>query len=175
MTDTHGDTLTDDYGALREMLKDCKRGTWMVLKDGRTVIDYGDEDQAKWIGEVEPREAETIVAAVNALPAILNALDRAKRGGRTLGDIVNRMGREMVDATGAHGVIGEDGDGDWALVSELLHELRPARDAAISRAQKAEDAIERVRSVIHDLEFSTGMKVQPEQIASSLRAALDGR
>lgn len=49
--------------------------------------------------------------------------DRNKRAAVTLGKIVDRQCRDVLDATGMHHVIGEDGDGDWALVWERLAEM----------------------------------------------------
>lgn len=49
--------------------------------------------------------------------------DRNKRAAVTLGKIVERQCRDVLDATGMHHVIGEDGDGDWALVWERLAEM----------------------------------------------------
>lgn len=57
------------------------------------------------------------------VPALLAEVERLRRGGRTLGQIIDRAHQDVLDATQMHHVIDEDGDGDWALVWERLHEL----------------------------------------------------
>lgn len=64
-----------------------------------------------------------------------------RRGARTLGHIVETQGRDALDASGMHHVIGEDGDGDWAVVWEVLAELRP-------RAEKAEAELDRLTAAL---------------------------
>lgn len=63
---------------LRQLLEDGKRDHWEVCTDGRTIGEDAGDDMAKWIGEAEPCAAELIVAAVNALSALLDALDEAE-------------------------------------------------------------------------------------------------
>lgn len=67
-----------DRQELRQLLEAGKRDHWEVCTDGRTIGEDAGDDMAKWIGETGPCAAELIVAAVNALPALLDALDDAE-------------------------------------------------------------------------------------------------
>ncbi|NEW33815.1 hypothetical protein GV791_14755 [Nocardia cyriacigeorgica] len=49
--------------------------------------------------------------------------DKTKRGAETLGAIVDRQCRAVLDVTGLHHLIDEDGDGDWGVVWERLAEM----------------------------------------------------
>jgi hypothetical protein len=60
-------------------------------------------------------------------------IERLRSGARELGRILDRSLRDALDASGRHDVIGEDGDGDWAVVWETLAELRPRAEAAEAR------------------------------------------
>lgn len=69
------------------------------------------------------------------LEAIADEVDRLRRGAKTLGHVIEQQGRMVLDVTGLHHFIGEDGDGDWGAVWENLYDIR-------SKALKeAEDAI----------------------------------
>jgi hypothetical protein len=57
------------------------------------------------------------------LLAIAEEVERLRRGAKTLGHIVEQQGRMVLDATGLHHMIGEDGDGDWGAVWENLYDL----------------------------------------------------
>lgn len=59
---------------------------------------------------------------------------RLKRGAETLGQIVDRQCRDVLDATEMHAVIDETGDGDWGLVWERMAELC-AKGLAAERAE----------------------------------------
>lgn len=102
-------------------------------------------------------------------------LEKQKRGGRTLGKTIDRTLKDVVAAVGVEDMIDEDGDGDYAAVFEKLFELRPARDAAIARAEKAEATITRVRAYADELGKS-GPKysLHAGLVERSLRAALEG-
>lgn len=51
-------------------------------------------------------------------------IERLRRGGKTLGEIIESQCRMALDATGLHHLIDETGDGDWGAVWENLLELR---------------------------------------------------
>jgi hypothetical protein len=57
-------------------------------------------------------------------------LEKTSRAAQTLGRIIEQQCRDVLDATGMHPVIDEDGDGDWELVWERLAEMGRARKAA---------------------------------------------
>ncbi|MFC9966305.1 hypothetical protein ACFVH4_18915 [Nocardia ignorata] len=56
--------------------------------------------------------------------------DKARRVAEHLGNLVERQCRDVLDATGMHHVIDEDGDGDWGLVWERLAEMGAERRKA---------------------------------------------
>jgi hypothetical protein len=90
---------------------------------------YHESSDARWLlGEVERLTAER---------------DRNKRACETLGHIVEQNGRMILDITGLHDWIDEDGDGDWGAVWDYAYELLP-------RAEAAEAHIARIRAVAHD-------------------------
>lgn len=51
-------------------------------------------------------------------------LAKYKRGAKTLGEIIEKQCREVLDVTGLHHLINEDGDGHWDVVWMRLHEMR---------------------------------------------------
>lgn len=57
-------------------------------------------------------------------------VERLRRGGRTLGKIIDDSLLDVLKATDSFDLVGDDLDGDWMAVFERLAELRPARDAA---------------------------------------------
>lgn len=69
------------------------------------------------------------------LEAIAADVERLQRGAKTLGHIIESNGRAILDITGRHDLIGEDGDGDWGAVWDHLYEL-PAK--AWDEGRKAE-------------------------------------
>lgn len=79
-----------------------------------------------------------IAQARTLVPELVAELRRIRRGANTLGEILHRTNMDVLDAVGAHDLISEDGDGDWACVYELLAELRPDRDQWKARAEAAE-------------------------------------
>lgn len=62
------------------------------------------------------------------LRAAADELERTKRGAVTLGEIVERQCRDVLDVTGRHDLVDEDGDGDWGAVWDHLYELGGLRE-----------------------------------------------
>ena len=62
---------------------------------------------------------------MQALEAIADEVEALRRGAKTLGEIIDRQCRMVLEVTGRYDLIGEDGDGDWGAVWEHLYELRP--------------------------------------------------
>ena len=58
-----------------------------------------------------------------------------RAGGRELGRIVDRQCRDVLDATGLHHLIDEDGDGDWGVVWDNVAELGAARTQLVSELE----------------------------------------
>ena len=103
------------------------------------------------------------------ITALEAELEKQKRGGRTIGKAIDRTLKWVIEASNSEDLIGDDGDGDWEIVWDRLFQLRPARDAAIARAEKAEAAIARVRG-----EVSAYSEIIPAVALADLRAALEG-
>jgi hypothetical protein len=84
-------------------------------------------------------DAEFIAAAANHMDALLDAVeerDKVKRAAKTLGEVVHQNCRMILDITGLHDWVDEDGDGDWGAVWENAYELLPrigAAEAEVSR------------------------------------------
>jgi hypothetical protein len=86
-------------------------------------------------------DAEVTAMARKAARRIVDErreLARYKRGGKTLGEIIEWQCRAVLDASGMHHLINEDGDGDWGLVWERLAELRPRLEAAEVKLARVE-------------------------------------
>lgn len=61
--------------------------------------------------------------------ALRAELARVKSGAKTLGETIEKQGRMVLDATGLHDWIDEDGDGDWGAIWDHLFEMRPTIEA----------------------------------------------
>lgn len=79
----------------------------------------------------------TVLALLDRIESLEAERDKARRGGRTLGKIVEDQCRAALDATGLHHLVDATGDGDWGAVWENLAELG-------DRARKAEARLARV-------------------------------
>jgi len=66
------------------------------------------------------------------LELIAAEVESLRRGAKTLGHTIEQQGRMVLDVTGRHDLIGEDGDGDWGAVWDHLYEIpmKVLRDAA---------------------------------------------
>ncbi|WP_418346200.1 hypothetical protein [Rhodococcus pyridinivorans] len=71
-------TTPEGRADLRQCLADGQNAEWLLCEDGRTVAEDAPEEMAKWIADAGPCTAELIVAAVNALPILLDALEKAE-------------------------------------------------------------------------------------------------
>jgi hypothetical protein len=99
------------------------------------------------------------IAASGGIPALMAEVERARRAAQTLGAVVERQCRDVLDATGLHHLIDESGDGDWGLVWERLAELGAERDALAAKV-----------AAIDALPVVNGTSVS----AAALRRILDG-
>lgn len=154
-----------------ELVKESPGVTSYKYAIGEMDEDSYDEEggQGEYDGEAwRPHEqmladAEFIATARTLVPELVAELERYQRGGRTLGEQLDRTLRDIIAATDSHDLIGEDGDGDWMIVFERLAELRPDRDEALGE-------VERCHSVIAELrrrdESSTGVI---EQLRARIR------
>lgn len=69
---------------------------------------------------------------MDRLNQIADEVDRLKRGAETLGKVIEQQCQMVLDITGAHDLIDDDGDGDWGAVWDRLYELR-ATAVGVSR------------------------------------------
>lgn len=71
-------------------------------------------------------------------------LAKYKRGAKTLGEIIEKQCRDVLDVTGMHHLINEDGDGAWDVVwmrlFEMREELKDLKESTIGRERKRGDA-----------------------------------
>ena len=104
--------------------------------------------EAIWPGawedsDLDLKEIADVMTVADAEQAELRAeIEQVRLGARTLGEIIRRQGRDVLDATGLHHLIDEDGDGDWGLVWEHLAELRPRAGAAESKVARAAEVLD---------------------------------
>lgn len=75
--------------------------------------------------------------------------ERLQRGANELGRCLDRQLQDILTLTGAHNLIGEDGDGDWMGVWERLGELvEKGHQHEAARRIGAATTTEEVRAVI---------------------------
>ena len=71
-------------------------------------------------------------------------LAKYKRGAKTLGEIIEKQCRDVLDVTGLHHLINEDGDGHWDVVwmrlFEMRDELADMKESTIARERKRGDS-----------------------------------
>ena len=122
-------------------------------------------------------------------------LAKYKRGAKTLGEIIEKQCRDVLEVTGLHHLINEDGDGHWDVVWMRLFEMRDelaslkestiARERArgdswrdraqemTARAEAAEAAIQRVRYLLDATEPERYAILSMEGLRVGLRSALE--
>ncbi len=92
--------------------------------DGNPATTDGPDEFCPWHG----RSYRELVEGLESQAA---EAERLREACKTLGEIIHQTNRMVLDITGLHHLIGEDGDGDWAAVWENLAELggqrRPVR------------------------------------------------
>ncbi|MBX4168084.1 hypothetical protein K3M35_05305 [Rhodococcus sp. DMU2021] len=131
------DPMTPEGRAdLRQFLADGRNAEWSLCNDGRTVAEDASEEMAKWIADAGPCTAELIVAAVNALPALLDALEEAEKMADTKSKVADAFQQALTDEYRPHVEQNKAYGMALALQEEQLAELR-------DRAEKAEAALER--------------------------------
>ena len=107
----------------REAMSDDAR----LRRYGRTIWETSRNDESTISATGANIVARAVIAVADQEQAELRAeLEKYKRGAQTLGHTIEWQCRAVLDATGMHHVIGEDGDGDWALVWERLAEMGEA-------------------------------------------------
>lgn len=135
-----------------------------------------------WVGDYHDHSAHVALVVEQhtnrRITALEAELEKQKRGGRTLGKAIDRTLKWVIEASNSEDLIGDDGDGDWEIVWDRLFQLRPARDAAIARAEKAEATIARVRVVEAEYLDPEDADIECREdvwrFIRDLRAALEG-
>lgn len=97
----------------------------------------GPQIGAGGLGDAIRAHADTYGVATGPLRHLADRADALERGGRELGRILDRELTAVLDLSGAHHLIDEDGDGDWGAVWDILGEL-------VAKGKRA-DALERER------------------------------
>lgn len=70
------------------------------------------------------------------LEGIADEVERLRRGAKELGRTIEQQCRMVLDATGLHHFIDEDGDGDWGAVWEnLFDQCSKAREGTAVRSE----------------------------------------
>ncbi|UYL86600.1 hypothetical protein SEA_RADFAD_43 [Arthrobacter phage RadFad] len=122
-------------------------------------------------------------------------LAKYKRGAKTLGEIIEKQCRDVLDVTGLHHLINEDGDGHWDAVwmrlFEMRDELADLKESTIARerlrgdswrdraqemtmrAEAAEAAVRRIRHLLDATEPNRYAILSMEGLRLGLRAALE--
>jgi hypothetical protein len=107
---------------------------------------HADRDHSEAPTTVNPdavvRQIDSLITERDELRA---KVEKCKSAAKTLGEIIDKQCQMVLDATGRHDLIGEDGDGDWGAVWDWLSGLRP-------RAEAAEAERDRARSLAATLE-----------------------
>jgi len=100
-------------------------------------------------------------------------LAKYKRGAKTLGEIIEKQCRDVLDVTGLHHLINEDGDGAWDVVwfrlFEMRDELASLKESTIGRERvrgdswrdRAQEMDSRAQSLEVELQAA-----KPQQVAT---------
>lgn len=137
--------------------------------DRMTQADGGPGAAWRWSIPANPeRDSDLLLSASLAdVERLLAALDEARaerdklqRAAKTLGGIVEQNARMILDITGLHDWIDEDGDGDWGAVWENAYELLP-------RLRAAESSLAAVRAGIDTL-LADLAKAEPKHFSIGL-------
>jgi len=122
-------------------------------------------------------------------------LAKYKRGAKTLGEIIEKQCRDVLDVTGLHHLINEDGDGHWDVVwmrlFEMRDELASLKESTIARergrgdswrdqaqemtvrAEAAEAAVQRVRYLLDSTDPNRYAILSMEGLRIGMRSALE--
>lgn len=122
-------------------------------------------------------------------------LAAAKRAAKTLNEVIEKQCRDVLDVTGLHHLINEDGDGQWDVVWMRLFEMRDEladlkestiyrerlrgdswRDRAQEmtvRAEAAEAAVRRVRHLLDATEPNRYAILSMEGLRLGIRSAIE--
>lgn len=97
--------------------------------------EYSDHEAGDWCPRCGAFNESAIVAERDALR---DEVERLRRGGKTLGEILAKQLRALLDITGRHDLVDENGDGDWGAVWDSLYEMRAECDGLREKVQRLE-------------------------------------
>lgn len=105
-------------------------------------------------------------------------LAKYKRGAKTLGEIIEKQCRDVLDVTGLHHLINEDGDGAWDVVwmrlFEMREELKDLKESIVARERKRGDAwrdrAQEMASRVQSLEVEF-QAAKPQQVTTAVELA----
>ena len=153
MSDLTPETLAE----LRRLLDAATPGPWrdeMMQGKGVTltaiIAGRPNPDDLRVIGStLAHNDARVLIAAVNALPALLDAAaerDALAESVRAYGRTIDRWGLLIIAATHSEGITTPDGDGDWEVIESRLAEV----PALLAERDALAATVERVRALHHE-------------------------
>jgi len=99
-------------------------------------------------------------------------LVKYKRGAKTLGEIIEKQCRDVLDVTGLHHLINEGGDGAWDVVwfrlFEMRDELASLKESTIGRERLRGD---KWRDRAQEMEVSRDAAIERAEAADAILAA----
>ena len=139
--------LTPEKLAELRRLLDANEVPWSAHRPSPNYARYEIRDDrgydlAYTVEDALGGNAEIIVAAVNALPALLDAAaerDALAESVRAYGRTIDRWGLLIIAATHSEDITTPDGDGDWEVIESRLAEvpaLLAERDALAAKVER---------------------------------------
>lgn len=135
----------------------------------------------EWVKEVLAiKERSSMMELVPAqdVEFLLGELTRYKRGAKTLGEIIEKQCRDVLEVTGLHHLISEDGDGHWDAVwmrlFEMREELKDLKESTIGRERLRGDAWRDLAQEMDSRAQSLEVELQaakPQQITTAVELA----
>ena len=124
------DLTPEKLAELRRLL-DANEAPWSAHRPSPNYARYEIRDDrgydlAYTVEDALGGNAEIIVAAVNALPALLDAAaerDALAESVRAYGRTIDRWGLLIIAATHSEDITTPDGDGDWEVIESRLAEV----------------------------------------------------
>jgi hypothetical protein len=156
-----------------QFMEDCQAG--LGLSQDELVFRYAQALRVLRVTWASRRTAQEQIAQL-------------RRGGKTLGSIIDRQCRAVLDATGLHHLIDEDGDGDWGAVWENVADLGADLRAARKRIADLEAQLDRVTDLFEKWAaeesehrrdgyygIAEGLHVAIEELRVAVHGAPDGQ
>lgn len=113
-------------GPWRRVVNDGAPSAWVASDDNVLELSVGYlgnarvSENADFIAGTGP---DVVKELVRQLREAREERDKATRAVQTYSRVIEQQCTDVLNATGAHHLIQEDGDGDWMGVWEIMHEL----------------------------------------------------